>query len=193
MINHLEILAVICCFINIYLAARAHVLNFLFGIAAVSLYFVIFFNAKLYADMSLQLVFLVLQFYGGYQWLSKKATVSNVFNEPFKTTYLIYGLLITAFLFITIAVILARYTDSTTIYIDAFITALSLVAQWMMSRKWLVHWWIWMVVDIISIKVFLVKELYFTSILYAILFILCIYGYLNWKKQLNHRSTLIYR
>jgi nicotinamide mononucleotide transporter len=184
-INHLEMAAVICCFFNIYLAARAHVLNFLFGTIAVSLYSIIFFQTKLYADMFLQLIFLVLQFYGCYQWSYKIDTVTDTSIKNSPPMFFFFSFFVTAILFITISFILSSYTDSTTIYMDALITSLSLVAQWMMSKKILIHWWFWMIADIFSIKIYIVKGLYFTSILYAILFFICMYGYLNWKKQLT--------
>jgi nicotinamide mononucleotide transporter len=182
-INNLEILAVICCFINIYLVARAKILNFVFGSAAVSLYFIIFFQTKLYADMCLQLIFLILQFYGCYQWLSKTDGFSKIFIQKSSSIFLLYTFLITTILFTVISSILSSYTDSTTVYMDSLITSLSLVAQWLMSKKFLIHWGFWMVADIFSIKIYLFKGLYFTSLLYAFLFIICIYGYLNWKKQ----------
>src|SRR5579872_3993236 len=65
---YLEPIATIALLINVYLAARANILNFLFGAIGVLLYFLIFYQVKLYADMSLQLVYLSLQFYGYYQW-----------------------------------------------------------------------------------------------------------------------------
>lgn len=180
-INNLEIVAVLSCFINIYLAARNHILNFLFGIITVSLYFIIFFQAKLYADMLLQLIFLILQFYGWYQWLAKTNHV-NISIKQISPIMLLYVVMCTVILFTLMSFILRFYTDSTTIYMDSLITALSLVAQWMMSKKFLSHWWFWIIADIFSIKLYIAKELYFTSLLYAFLFFICIYGYLNWKK-----------
>lgn len=182
--SHLETIAVACCFINIYLVAREHILNFLFGSIAVVLYFIIFLNAKLYADMCLQLVFFALQFYTCYQWLSGRK-ISSPPIRLFSPILLTYSALFAVVLFAMVVFILSRYTDSTTIYMDAAITVLSLVAQWMMSKKWLAHWWLWMIVDLLSIQVYLLKGLYSTSILYAVLFLLCIYGYFNWQKQMT--------
>jgi nicotinamide mononucleotide transporter len=184
-LHSLEIIAVLCGVLNIYLAARAHLLNWVFGIATVSLYFIIFFKTKLYADMSLQLIFFVLQFYGWYLWMFGSETHSKIAIQKKSKLIFFYCICAASFLFIPISYILFSYTDSTTIFIDALITALSLVAQWMMSKKWLEHWWLWMIIDIISIKMFLQKELYFTSGLYAVLFFICVYGYLNWQKQMK--------
>jgi nicotinamide mononucleotide transporter len=181
-IHTLETIAVICCFINIYLIARANIFNYLFGIVTVLSYFIIFLKTKLYADMSLQIVFLVLQFYGWYQWKFGAKTIILASINKATTTSLLCMTIITAILFAIISTILFKFTDSTTVYLDALITSLSLVAQWMMSKRWLAHWVVWMLVDLVSIKTYLMKDLYFTSTLYSILFLLCIYGYYSWKK-----------
>ncbi len=180
-----EIIATITGFLNIYLAARANIWNWFFGIITVSLYAIIFFEVKLYADMGLQLVFFCLQFYGIYQWLYGGAQHHARTVQRANKIILLIAFVATLILFGSIAFILQRYTDSTTVYIDAFTTALSLVAQWMMSKKWLEHWWLWMVVDVISISMYLNKSLYFTSGLYAAYFFLCVVGYVTWKKLLS--------
>lgn len=178
---YLEPVATAALLINVYLAARANIYNFLFGAIGVALYFVIFYQAKLYADMSLQLVYFGLQFYGCYQWLYGSAThqaldiVSankKIWNIALFATILLFGILV---------YVLSHYTDSTTVKIDALTTAMSLTAQWMMNKKYLENWWLWMLVDIISIKMYLFKDLYLTAGLYGIFFIICCMGYLRWR------------
>ena len=188
LIHFFEMTATLSGLLNNYLIVRENIWNWLFGILTVSIYAVIFFHVKLYADMGLQLIFFSLQFYGLYQWLygSKQQTALAI-TEATKTIWLIASLS-TFILFGNIAYLLQHYTDSTTIWIDALTTALSLVAQWMMSKKWIEHWWVWMIVNIVSINMYLNKHLYFTSILYAIYFFLCVLGYYTWKKRLFNLS-----
>ena len=186
----LEILATISGLLNIYLAARANIWNWLFGIITVSLYLVIFLNVKLYADMSLQLIFFSLQFYGLYEWLYGGVRHTALSITRATTAIFLIAFSATILLYLSISFILQHYTDSTTVSIDAFTTALSLVAQWMMSKKWLEHWLLWMLVDIISIDMYFNKSLYFTSGLYAIFFILCVLGYYTWKNQLQPNKRL---
>ncbi len=179
----IETIAVTAGFLNIYLAARNNIWNWLFGILTVSFYFVIFLNAKLYADMSLQLVFLFLQFYGIYQWLYGGTQRSARMISHAANNILCAAFFIAAVLFIMIAFLLQHFTDSTTVYADAFVTALSLTAQWMMSKKWLEHWWLWIVVDVVSIQLYFSKGLYFTAGLYVVFLGLCVLGYRVWAKQ----------
>lgn len=180
--HYLEPFATVALLINVYLAARANIFNFLFGAIGVSLYFLIFYQTKLYADMSLQLVFLILQFYGYYQW--RYGGVAHNALQIKRADQKIWSIAIISIiaLYLIIAYILSYYTDSNTVLIDALTTAMSLTAQWMMNKKYLENWWIWMLVDAISIKMYLFKHLYLTSGLYAIFFMICCVGYFHWRE-----------
>jgi len=182
---NIEVLAFMSGVVNVYLVTRCSLWNWFFGITTVSLYAYIFFNTKLYADMGLQGVFLFFQFYGLYQWRygsqEKKPLVMQIINYA---TCLSLAL-IAVVLFAGISFILKYNTDSTTIYADASITALSLIAQWMMSKKYLQHWLLWIVIDIISIGLYVSKTLYLTVLLYSIFMLLCIKGYYQWKETFN--------
>ena len=79
---------------------------------------------------------------------------------------------------------LVNYTDSTVPLTDSFTTALSVIGMWMLARKYLQQWWVWVVVDVISAMLYVYKELYFTSILYALYAIIAIFGFLKWKKMM---------
>jgi nicotinamide mononucleotide transporter len=84
--------------------------------------------------------------------------------------------------FISIALLLIHYTDSTVPWWDSFITALSIIGMWMLARKYIEQWLIWIVVDAISAALYLYKGLEFTAGLYAIYTIIAIFGYFKWKK-----------
>ncbi|MDQ8040086.1 MAG: nicotinamide riboside transporter PnuC [Cellulomonas sp.] len=175
----MEISAFIIGLLNIYFATKASFWNRFFGTITVILYMFIFFNAKLYADTGLQVVFLMFQFYGIYQWLygSKGKPLSIQLGSK----YIYYPILAAStILFAIITFILKNYTDSLTTYADALVTACSLVAPWMMSKKYLQHWILWIFVDSISIVLDVFKVLYLTVFLYFIFLVLCIKGYNNW-------------
>lgn len=185
---YIEVIAFISGILNIYLITRCSLWNWFFGVITVLLYSVIFFNTKLYADMGLQGVFLVFQFYGLYQWCygnkGKKPLTIQVMSQ---STYFSFSL-IAITLFFIISFILKYNTDSTTIYPDAAITSFSLIAQWMMSKKYLQHWILWILIDVFSICLYINKGLYLTAVLYSIFMLLCVKGYYQWKENMN-RST----
>ncbi len=181
----IETLAFMSGVVNVYLLTRCSLWNWLFGIITVSLYTIIFFNTKLYADMCLQGVFLIFQFYGLYQWRygssEKNPLVIQVINNSTGLSLVLAAII----LFFSISFILKYNTDSTTIYADAAITTLSLIAQWMMSKKYLHHWVLWIVVDLLSIGLYISKTLYLTALLYSVFMLLCIKGYYQWRETLN--------
>jgi nicotinamide mononucleotide transporter len=182
---YIEAIAFISGILNIYLLTRCSLWNWLFGVITVLLYAIIFFSTKLYADMGLQGVFLVFQFYGLYQWCygsrERKPLTIQAMNE---STYFSFGI-VAIILFVCISFILKYNTDSTTIYVDAAVTAFSLIAQWMMSKKYLQHWILWIFIDLLSICLYINKELYLTAVLYSIFMLLCVKGYFQWKENIS--------
>ncbi len=185
-LNHiLEIPAVIFGIINIYLAARANIWNFLFGFLMCSIYFVLNWRVNIYADMTLQLIFVGFQAYGWYQWryggTQHKGREISYAGMPL----VIIAILIAGAIFALYAYVLRDYTNSTLIPLDTGATALSIVAQWMMAKKWVENWWLWMIVDVISVAMYLMKGLYLTAGLYSLLFIIAIFGWVYWRRYLR--------
>ena len=167
----------------VYLGVRANIWNFLFGVISVTLYMIIFFQVRLYADMSLQIFYLVLQFTGWYGWLygNNNRTPRKIANASINI--LLLSSLATIILFYLSYFILKNYTNSNTYFIDAITTALCVVGQIMMNRKWIESWLWFFVADVISVKMYLFKQLYYTTGLFAIFTILALMGYFHWRKQ----------
>ena len=186
--NYFELLASGLALIGIFLQIRQNVWYWIVSIIVVSMYIYIYIGAKLYADMSLQVYFLVISFYGWYMWLF--GNTQNHQRSELKvsrTTKRMIGILtlIIIFLFIFIAWILITFTDSDLPYWDSFTTALSFVATWMLARKILENWLIWILVDAVSIGIYIYKDLYPTAVLFLFLTVLAFVGYARWKKDLN--------
>jgi nicotinamide mononucleotide transporter len=99
-----------------------------------------------------------------------------------RNTALILGA-ITLVVFWLIGWLLDRYTDSPVPYWDAFTTAVSFTATWMLARKILEHWILWIVVDAISMGLYLYRGLYPTLILFAVYTTMAVIGYIEWKKS----------
>jgi nicotinamide mononucleotide transporter len=181
----IEWTAVIFGFICVFLNAMENVWGWPTGLVSVGLYFIVFFNAKLYADFTLQIFFFVTGIYGWYNWLygGKDKDDLPITTSSVKDwlTYIIIGiasLLVIGYLFDT-------YTDADLAYWDAYTTAFSLVAQVLMARKKIENWIIWIAVDVIAVGIYFVKGLYPTAILYAGFLVLATMGYLNWRKRMR--------
>lgn len=179
-----EVIATVAGIGNIYLAARANMWNWFFGIVMVSLYLLLFLKVKLYADTFLQAVFLVMQFYGIYCW--RQGRNEGMIRVTRAKLYdWMFAFISSIILFSAISTLLFYYTDSNTVALDAMNTSLCLVAQWMMSKKWIENWIVWTIANVIAIKMYLIKSLYFTVFLYGVFIMFNCYGYYVWLRLLN--------
>ncbi|MFA6455378.1 MAG: nicotinamide riboside transporter PnuC [Bacteroidota bacterium] len=184
-----EFSAVVLGLISVYLVTRQNVWCYPLGIISVFVYIFIFFDIKLYADMGLQVFFIVLQAYGWYEWLygGKGHTALHV-TWANRTVYWLSAL-VTVIATAVLGYSLHRLTDAALPYIDSFLAVLSMVAQWMMAKKYIENWILWTAVNIGSIAMYGMKGLYLTMLLYAVYLGLAIFGYFEWKKSLVHQTV----
>ena len=183
-----EIIAATLGIIAIYFQIKVKPFYWIISLVVSSMYIVVYFSAKLYADMSMQFYYVGMSIYGLYVWLSgnnnsdkKTIPISKIKN--FKSWIII--VLIAALSFIIIGYILKNFTDSNVPWWDSFTTSLSFVATWMLARKKIENWLIWIVVDATSVALYIYKQLYPTTILFIVLTLLAIVGYFQWKRELR--------
>ena len=183
--NWIELLGSVLSIIYLYLSIKQKASLWIFGFLCSALYVVVFFQSKFYADMSLQFYYLGVSVFGWISWKAGKP--ENREELPVKRTTPLSGviiLLIALILYFVYYFILTGYTDSPLPKADAFTTALSIVATWMLARKMIEHWWLWIIVDSVSAGLYFYKALYPTAILFVIYTIMAIIGYRQWKKSL---------
>jgi nicotinamide mononucleotide transporter len=184
----LEIIGVISGLLCVYLAAVNNIWNWPIAIISVSIYIFIFFDARLYADMGLQVYFMVMNIYGWYYWSKKPATEEKTPVALITMKEIILSVIaIIMFTFILGSVL--KYTPASYPYIDSFCTACSLVAQVFLARKVLENWLIWIFVDIIYVGVYIFKHLDLTAAMYAIYVGIALLGYIDWRKDYKKQLT----
>jgi nicotinamide mononucleotide transporter len=177
-----EIFAVLLGLANIVLIIRRSVWNFPFGIAMVSLYSVIFYDAKLYSDAGLQVFFVIVNAYGWWAWGRSKADEGDI--RVRRLSALAYAGWIAA----SIAAIAAwgyfmgANTDASYPYWDASVAMLSVAGQILMTRRFVENWHYWIIVNLISIPLYFAKDLHLTAGLYGVFLILAIAGLVEWRK-----------
>ena len=184
--NWVEIIAAALGLIGIGLQIKQSHWYWLTSILMVTLYIYVFYQSKFYADMSFQFYYLAVSIYGWYLWLTKREkseSESKYTVNKLNGKQLTISLLITIALFIAIYFILIRFTDSPIPIGDAFTTALSITATWLLAKKYIENWLFWIVVDAVSTALYIVKGLYPTVILFSVLTILAVVGYLKWRKE----------
>jgi len=185
--NLVELIGTIAGLSYIYFSIKQKIWIWPIGILSSALYIYVFFISKFYADMGLQVYYLFISFYGWYFWLNGNKTNDKRDEVPVtftKKKMAIYLTLITFVIFVAIALILKYLTDSQVSILDSLTTAGSIVATWMLARKYLEHWLIWIVVDVISIGLYIYKGLYITVVLFVAYLIMAIVGYFQWKKSI---------
>ena len=185
----IEIVAAVFGVVSVFLSVRQNIWSWPTAIVNVGLYIFVFFGSKLYADTGLQVVYVVLNAYGWYHWLygGKNRTELPVSRTSARLGALLVGIGLAATA--VIGTLLARTTDASLPYIDSMTTSTSLVAQWMMTRKLLENWLVWVAVDVVYIGMYIYKSLHVTAVLYFVFLVLSAMGYMQWKRSLRKQTA----
>jgi nicotinamide mononucleotide transporter len=173
----------------VWLVARQHLWNWPIGLANNLLFLLLFATAGLYADAGLQVVYMVLAVYGWWSWRYGGAEHDGlkVSAMPARTAWLLGAatLMASAGLW----ALLDRVTDSSVPLWDAVTTALSLAATYGQTRKYLQCWWIWIAADVLYVPLYASKGLWLTAGLYVGFILLCLNGYLSWRRDLRQAAS----
>ena len=167
----------------VWLTARQSLWNFPIGIVNNVFFGVLFFQSRLYGDMSLQGVYLVLGALGWTLWIWGKrgeAALPVTRINPIEIAGIALFLLIS----VPLMMRFLHLAGGAVPFWDALTTALSLCAQYLLSRKRLENWWIWILADLIYVPLYIHRELYLTSALYGLFLILCCIGLRDWRKSM---------
>lgn len=189
--HYIEIIGSILSLIYLYLSIKQKISLWIFGFLCSALYIVVFFQSKFYADMSLQFYYLAVSVFGWISWRSgKQQSGKELPVKRIKKLQALVLMLITTFVFLLYYFILTRYTDSPLPLGDSLTTALSITATWMLARKLLEHWILWVIVDGLSAGLYLYKGLYPTAILFIIYTVMAIVGWYQWKKDYTRTTSI---
>ncbi|WP_350289845.1 nicotinamide riboside transporter PnuC [uncultured Croceitalea sp.] len=188
--NHLivlEMIGVVFTILSVWYSKRENILVYPTGLIATGIYVYILLVYSLLGDMLINAYYFAMSIIGWYLWTRK---VDDTHFVPItKTTpkekqwsaLLFLGALVFVFL---IYYFTGRY-DTWTAYVDTITTAIFFVGMWLMAKKKLENWIYWIIGDIITVPLYWYKGLIFSSLLFAILTIIAIYGYKSWKRNLN--------
>lgn len=169
----------------VILATKQNIWCWPIGIINVLMYIIVFANANLMGDMSLQVFYLFMSIYAWYNWKfgknqkdeSIKVTKTKVSIIPILVIISAFGTFVSGYIL--------TYTGSDLPYWDGLTTSLGLTATWMTAKKYIENWIVWVFNNLICVGVYFYKGLYPTMIFYFILAILAIIGYLAWEKDIK--------
>lgn len=196
----LQIVGTLLGVLYLWLEYRADIRLWIVGLVMPLVHGTLYYKAGLYADCSMQLYYVLAGLYGWYVWYGARrrnphpAADLSAGQKPagrkpaariVRTPWRIVPALIGAYLLFhgAIYLLLTTFTDSKVPFWDSLTTALSVVAMWMLSRKYVEQWLVWILVDVITVGLYLYKEIPVTAGLYALYTLFAAAGYLRWRRQ----------
>jgi nicotinamide mononucleotide transporter len=177
----LEIAAAATSFLAIWLTAKRRMLCWPINLIACALYFTLFLQVRLYADMVLQALFGAAILYGWTAWARGKDDQGEVVVKQLLPLQALAGMVAGAFGAIAIGWFTSRYTDAALPWMDSGLSSFSLVAQYWTARRYAANWLLWIAVDIFYVGMFCFKGLMLTAGLYAAMIVLAVIGYRRWR------------
>ena len=183
----LEILGTLVGLIYLWLEYRASIYLWIASVVMPAIYIFVYYDAGLYADFGINIYYLGAAVYGWLVWKygHKPAEQKELPITKMPKRSWLKALVVFIVAQILIAWILINFTDSDVPWWDAFTTALSIIGMWMLARKVIEQWWVWLAVDLASAWLFAYKDLYFTATLYLLYAVIAIFGYKKWKKLMQ--------
>ncbi len=184
-VSWLELVAFVLALVMVVMNMRVNPIAWPLAIVSSLLYFGLFWNSKLYGDASLQIFFVVVALWGWWQWLRgtlADGTALRVRALPTRQRW--YLLAALALAWPATGLFLKTYTDTDVPWWDAFPTAASLIGQWLLGRKYVENWLMWIVVNIVSVGLFAYKGLWLTGLLYSLFIAMSFFGWRAWQRML---------
>jgi nicotinamide mononucleotide transporter len=193
-VSWVEVIAFVLALWMVGCNLRVNPLGWPLAIVSSLLYVGLFWQSKLYGDAGLQIMFVALAAWGWWQWLRGHAGDGAALEVRRLETRLRPRLFIATLLaWPALGLFLKRYTDTDVPFWDAFPTAASLTGQWLLGRKYVENWAVWLLVNLVSIALFAYKQLWLTAILYAVFAALSVVGWRAWLRlqaqSVNHAGN----
>ena len=181
----MEIAAAMLGVVNVALVVRRSIWNYPIGLAMVSLYFFVFWDAKLYSDALLQILFFAIQIVGWIAWSRAEEVDDGVAVGWMKRRTQAMWLVGTLAAIVVWGSLMARYTDAAAPLADAAVAGLSVTAQILQSLRRVESWVFWIAVDALAIGVFTWRGLGVTAALYSLFLVMAVVGLNQWQRKVS--------
>jgi len=187
---YLEITAVIFGLLSVWYAKKDNILVFPTGLVSTFIYAFLLWKWELLGDSMINAYYFIMSIYGWYHWTRKKGDVVEfpiaVMTNKEKSTAIV--IFVATIVFVVLVYLYFNKFTSWYSYADTFLTAIFFVGMWLMAKRKIENWIFWIIGDIISVPLYFAKGFTFTSFQYLIFTIVAVYGYLEWKKNLNNSN-----
>lgn len=185
-----EWLIFITALLYVFLAALENVWCWLFGIASSALSVYLCYTGQLFLESGLNIFYVIIGIYGWYQWLYGSKEKEELKIISFSLPKNVQLLLIGGAIWLPLGFISGKYSTQVMPYLDAFITAFSIVATWMTAKKILENWLYWIAIDALGVILYASRGFHLLALLYFIYTLLAVAGYLKWRNKLKTSSAL---
>jgi len=173
---------------GVYLVVIENIWNWPIGNLNSAFYVWVFMQSRLFMDASLSLIYVILGFYGWYWWLNggaKKDDLPITHTPRFQWPFLMAILVVATLVLWRISIVI----NGAAPFLDSLLTVGSLIAQYMITRKYIENWLFWIGVDIIYVPLYFSRSLNLTGVLYILFLALAVSGYLNWRKLMASQAV----
>ena len=189
----LEILAFVFTLASVLYSKQNNVLVFPSGMVSTAIFVYLLYKWELLGDMLINAYYFCMSIYGWYVWTRKDAKssatpISKTSPAEHKQSVILFFATI---IFVWCIYMIFNKFGHWTTYLDLFTTALFFVGMWLMAKRKIENWLYWIVGDIVTVPLYFYKGLTFSSILYFVLTIIAVFGYLTWKKNLDRLPVAV--
>jgi len=188
--SKLELAAVVFAVAYLLLAVRENILCWSAALISTSIFLFIFWQVKLYMESGLQIYYIAMAIYGWHHWNKRGSNEGALLVSTWRPKQHVIALSLIVFATLTSGYILSSGTDARLPFLDSFTTWSSVITTYMVARKILENWLYWLIIDSVSIVLYLDRELYFTALLFGIYIIIIFFGWFSWLKSYRRTSIV---
>lgn len=183
----IEIIGLVLGLFYLYFEYHASIWVWLFSLLMPMVSMIVYFDAGLYADFSINIYYLLASAYGLARWRGNKrrkgASISHI-----PPAFALMSMAAMLVIWLGIYLVLHSFTNSNVPVMDSLTTALSIVGTWMLARKYIEQWAVWIVVDAICVGLYIYKEIPFYAVLYAVYTVVAVFGYRKWRAMMSAQA-----
>jgi nicotinamide mononucleotide transporter len=188
--NYFEITATLIGLTSIYFMIKEIALFWILGVINSAIFIFIYYNSGIFAYMILQIYYVIFNLYSFWYWTRKKQSKEPLVINNITKKAAFYIFISFIGIYSVVVLVLLKFTESDIPYIDAFISTTSIIAVYMLMKKYIESWYVWFITDLVTVFTLIEKKLFITITLYAFYMFFTLIGYLEWRKKLLKSKEL---
>lgn len=185
----IEILAVVFSLLCVILTIKRKLISWPIGILGVIFYFIVFVDRRMYAESILQILFFIQGVVGWINWHKNFNDDKCIHIHKLDMKIFIFHIFITIISSILIGLLFWKFTNDSSPLLDSIFFVFSLVANYYLIKRWIQSWYLWFVIDIGYVVFFFYNDMYISSVLYLVFFVMAVFGFIEWRKKMLYEKV----